>query len=416
MWARTPNLGQWITPPSLPPTTYCRRLLIPNSPEWVGIVSGALRELTFASAWRDAYGISAEDAAARALVMYELYLNSGAEGDCEDMACCEPEPVLKRIDDETGRPQVSYDGGETWQPDPNDPQFGVMQLPPIVAGGTTKCDAASNALQHFTDVVNASSSNIATAGSVYALGVAMATVLLEVFIIVVTGGLGSPLALTIAAMLMGVGTSVINMGQEAFDAYWDSDAFDKVLCALYCNIGDNGQFTEDQYQAWRTQMYSDLDSSPALDFVMTTVNAGGAAGLSNMASYGGSADSDCGECGCDPEPLVYWTRSDETIVGLYPDEDGFYEVSTGSETPYAGWYGTVSFHNPDGSVVAPFANCWRVTDVTWPDIEPSLAGAINCTTGGYETPPLSSFCYAAIQWYTTSGAWSIRFKVDDTCP
>jgi len=236
--------------------------------------------------------------------MYEQYLNSGTEGDCDDMACCEPEPVLKRINEDTGRPQVSYDGGETWQPDPDDPQYAVMQLPSIVTGDTTKCDAASNALQHFTDVVNWSSSNIATAGTVYALGVAVATVLIEIMLLVVTGGASLVLVPTIAAMLMGVGTQVFELGQEGFDAYWDSDAFDIVLCALYCNIGEDGKFTEDQYQSWRTQVNSELPSSPARDFVMTTVNAGGAAGLSNMASYGGAADSDCSECPCAPCEMV----------------------------------------------------------------------------------------------------------------
>lgn len=292
-------MGEYITPPSVPEDVYCRRLLIPNSPEWIGTVTGALMSLIYSSEWKQTTGITTEEAANRAREMFNEYLNSGNDGECGDMACCDEKIKEYRVNPTTGRPEVRYNGGD-WQPDPSDPQFGILAQPPIVGEGmpSTKCDAASNALQHFEDIVNGTSSNIATASSLFTFVVAIVTVLLEVFIIIVSGGAGSPLALTIAGMIWGAAQAVFTAGQAAFDDYWTTDALDKVLCALYCNIGENGQFTENQYQAFLTDVRFELPSSPARDLVLTAITAGGAVGLSNMASYGGSADSDCSECAC----------------------------------------------------------------------------------------------------------------------
>lgn len=296
-----------------PPETMQVTLCIPKNRSYLSSFFGALWQLTYWNYWENN---GTDDGAKVAAVWREHWYSWDRELndiECEDdMGKCCTEPIKEsRLNPDTGRPEVRYDGG-AWQPDPSDPQFAVFAQPPIVGGGSssTKCDAASNALQHFTDVVNATSSNIATASSVYTFAVAIVTVLLEVAIIIITGGLGSPIALTIVGMIWGAGSAVFTAGQAAFDDYWSTDNLDIVFCALYCNIGENGQFTEDQYQAWRTQVNFELPSSPARDLVMTTVNAAGAVGLSNMASYGGSADSDCSECGCD-EPTF------DIYAGMY---------------------------------------------------------------------------------------------------
>jgi len=416
------NKGEegWSIPDVIdPPESMSVTICIPKNIDHMKAFWGALWELTF---WNNWQRNEAHEGKLVADVWYRYWLSwdrNMTDIDCEDgMATCCIDPVIEnRIDPVTGRPQIRVDGG-AWRADPADPKNKVMLQPPIVGDGlpSTKCDAASNALQHFTDIVSATSSNIATAGSVYALAVAICTVIIEVMVILATGGLGSPLALTVAGMIWGAGTAALAAGQAAFDDYWDSDALDVVFCALYCNIGDNGQFTEDQYNAFLSDVRFELDSSPARDLVITVITAGGAAGLSNMASFGGSADGDCSECGCGDDPIVWWTNANEETTGIFPDEDGYYTVSTGEVTAYpgVGFYGTVSFAPPD--TIAPFPNCWRVVDVEWPDIEPSLSGAINCATGGFETPPLSSFCYAKIQWFRAGGSWSIKFRVDTTCP
>jgi len=55
-----------LTPPTLPLDTFCRKLEIPNSPEWLGSVNGALLSQMFASGWQVGDdGISEDEAAAR---------------------------------------------------------------------------------------------------------------------------------------------------------------------------------------------------------------------------------------------------------------------------------------------------------------------------------------------------------------
>lgn len=417
--AKKANNGYPIPNVIDPPESMQVTLCVPKNRDHLATFFGALFELTIWTSWQKDTAHSAVEVAdvwSRYWYSWDRNLN---DIECEDdMGKCCTEPIKEsRLNPDTGRPEVRYDGG-AWKPDPSDPQFAVFAQPPIVGGGSsnTKCDAASNALQHFTDVVNATSSNIATASSVYTFAVAIVTVLLEVAIIIITGGLGSPIALTIVGMIWGAGSAVFTAGQAAFDDYWSTDNLDIVFCALYCNIGENGQFTEDQYQAWRTQVNFELPSSPARDLVMTTINAAGAVGLSNMASYGGSADSDCSECGCDPEPTVWFVNANEEIVGLFPDEDGFYTAETGSDTVYPGlWYGTIWFREPPPTNESPYANCWNIGDVTYPSGAPTDAGIILCATGGYQSFPWTDTCYAAIQKVSNSAPWSIRFTVNEEC-
>jgi hypothetical protein len=212
--------------------------------------------------------------------------------------CCVEQPQLKRFDPVTGRPQVSIDGGATWTPDPEDPQYSIRKpLPPIPAGVVpSKCDAARNAYSGVLTIVNDTSANIATASTVYELAVAITGALLNVFFIITTGGLATPLINTITGIIWGVGTAAFEMGQAGFDAYWSETVLDKLLCALLDNIGDDGSFTDAQYNAFRDQFRFETASSPARDLVLTAVGVGGANGLSLLAASGASTSGDCSEC------------------------------------------------------------------------------------------------------------------------
>lgn len=395
-----------------PPETMEVTLCIPKDRSYLSSFFGALFQLTYWNYWENN---GTDDGKKVAAVWYEHWMSWDREMsdiDCEDgMAKCCVEPIKEqRINPVTGRPEVRYDGG-AWQQDPNDPQFAVLVQPPIVGAGfpSTKCDAASNALQHFTDIVNDTSSNIATASSVFQLAVAVSTVLLEVFIIVVSGGAGSPVALTIAGMIWSAAGAVFAAGQAAFDDYWSSDALDVVLCALYCNIGENGQFTEDQYNAFLTDVRFELPSSPARDLVMTAITVGGAAGLSNMASYGGSADSDCEECGCDEPEQRVWFRNGGMAypaVEIFPDEDGVYTV-TCNQFDVNGYYGVVQFSEDMEETDYLMCGNWIIDS----DGGSVAAYTWDCVTG--EENELSN-CWAGRQRYLAA-PWTMTFTVYPPC-
>lgn len=268
--------------------------------QWIPIILGALQPLKYPEYWG---GTLEENRRARkdfGILLNQIML----EEDCDmPKACCEDTIYIYRTNASTGRMERSSDDGETWTPDPADPLFMVKPLPPITTnvGSALKCDAATNCLEHIEDLITTTSENIGTAITVFDLAVAVAGFLLEVFLIVLTGGAATPAALTIAGLIWAAANAAFIEGKTAFDDYWTNDAKDKILCALFCNIGNDGRFTEAQYNGFKTDARVALTPSPALDMVMTSLNAGGFQGLNQMASYGAAADADCSDCiDCQP--------------------------------------------------------------------------------------------------------------------
>lgn len=71
----------YITPNSIPAGRICRPVFIPDDPEWMAIVSGALNELAFAYNWEQVTGISAQDAAAVGLEMWLAHVQDECASD-----------------------------------------------------------------------------------------------------------------------------------------------------------------------------------------------------------------------------------------------------------------------------------------------------------------------------------------------
>jgi len=70
-------VGKWITPPTLPTDKYCRQITIPNSPEWIGIVSGALLPMVYKNSWEQGeLAISPDDASEAAFLMLQAFWES----------------------------------------------------------------------------------------------------------------------------------------------------------------------------------------------------------------------------------------------------------------------------------------------------------------------------------------------------
>jgi len=285
----------WPLPIEVGEPYKCIKIYIPNDQYDRGAFWGALFELTYSWNWQQNPPEKAREVSDMwSEIWWDAYERSNG------MNCCDDQPVEHRYNPETGRPEVSYDGGATWREDPNDIQNQIPLYPPLVTGGggKTKCDAATNASEHINELIEATKTNLETATTVFSLAQAVAEAALAIFIVIVSGGTLSPLVATLMAAIWAAAQGVFALGIEAYDAYWTVDKKDAILCALYCNIGENGQFTEAQYQSFRSKVKSTLPASPAFDIVMTTINAGGATGLSQMASYGNAAEADCSSCDC----------------------------------------------------------------------------------------------------------------------
>jgi len=308
----------FIVPPEVSPERKCIEFWIPNDVYDRGAFWGAMFELTYSWNWQVVDGGNAQDMADMWLKIWtEAYERSNG------VTCCNQTPILHRIDPVTGQPQVSYDNGTTWVPDPNAIPNQITLLPPLVHDGSlsTKCDAATNASEHVNELIEATGTNLETAGTVFALAVAIAEAVLALFLILVSAGTLAAPVTAVATAIWAAATSLFALGEEAYDTYWTTDKKDAILCALFCNIGENGQFTEAQYQAFRTKVYSTLPASPALDIVMTSINAGGAIGLSQMASYGNAAEADCSSCDCGGVCGANWIDYNSVTHGHIIDFD-----------------------------------------------------------------------------------------------
>jgi len=290
-------------PPSHPdePPFVCVQI----NQHWIPYIIGLLRPAKFPEYWA---GTLDENRNARRDVQ-NLIDQFQVMEECGDMTiCCEDAVYIYRINPDDGHYERSSDGGTTWTPDPEDPASKIRQLPPIVRDTVpaTKCDASTNILEHFEDILILQSEQLGTAITVFELAVAVAGLLLEIFLIVITGGASSPYALTIAAAIWAAATAALNEGKTAFDDYWDNDNKDIVLCAIYCNIGDDGRFTEAQFAQYQHKVKADLPPGAARDFGLTAAHAGGAAGFNQMAAYGNAANADCTSCGCNDICATRW--------------------------------------------------------------------------------------------------------------
>lgn len=69
----------FITPPDMGSGEVCRTLTIPNTQEWLGIFNAALLTLANVYNYEQLYGtdLTPEECAAKAMVIYEEYLNPG---------------------------------------------------------------------------------------------------------------------------------------------------------------------------------------------------------------------------------------------------------------------------------------------------------------------------------------------------
>lgn len=66
----------FLTPEMTPAATVCRRLFIPDSPEWLALVNGALVEMTRRCNWEAFGAVTASEAAASAQIMFLDFLES----------------------------------------------------------------------------------------------------------------------------------------------------------------------------------------------------------------------------------------------------------------------------------------------------------------------------------------------------
>lgn len=278
-----------------PPKT-CLQIEIPDHPDWKAVISGLLFELTYWFNWERTGDTSGAQCAA---VWKEVYNSI----DWSSMSCCCDDPVIiKRINPDTGLPEQSTDGGVTWKGIPGGISSYIVQpVPPVTSGvAADKCDAAANAMGQVELWISQVTTDFDTAVSLFEFAIfVLEAILAAVLVILSAGTLTALEALVLPTIGAAVGAAY-SAGKAAFVAYWTDPTKEKVRCALYCNIGDDGSYTDAQFSQVWNEINDELPPSPAKMLFMGFLSSVGAAGLNAMAASGLESDADCSGCDCVP--------------------------------------------------------------------------------------------------------------------
>ena len=332
------NREGWELPDVIDPPESMRVMIcIPKNVTHMKAFWGALYELTFWDNWQPD---PEHKGTLVARVWYRYFLSwqrSMSElEECEgDMSqCCVPPAITVRIDPETGVIVQSTDGGNTWTPQPNGlPSVIVQPIPPVTSGvAATKCDAATNVAGQVDVWIDQVSNDFTTATTLLEFGQAVILAIVGAVLVVITGGGLAPLEALILAALGAALAAAWGAGKAVFDAYWTTDVKDAILCAAYCNIGEDGSYTDAQFSAFWNNVNSDLPPSPAKMLFMGFLSSVGKAGLNAMAASGMSADADCSDCSCTcTAALGFDTGGYATVLSV--DEDTCTVVLQSVEDP-----------------------------------------------------------------------------------
>lgn len=267
--------------------------------------------------------------------------------------CCNDQETLHRVTTD-GEMEISTDGGETWQPDPNDPRKTGTQLPNTIpgTGSDKKCNAATNAVDNFKDAQAAFGVSIDEAGTVVGLALAIAA---ELLLLVLSVGTAAevlvPLLISTAVALFGL--VVVDYNAEFTEAVWS-----QLTCDLFCTIGSDGQFNAAQLINLQARLDSDFSGNVALTF-SGILTGWGLVGLNNACITGVAATADCSDCDCSLECALAtqdWEIGTVTSTDTDPDT-GITTVVVESEfismTNSVRW-GTFADSAPDGCVCIGF--------------------------------------------------------------
>ncbi len=276
----------YLTPDTAPEDTICRVMHIPNDMYWIAIVDGAVSELVKTYNFEKYGSATPSEVSSRFLAMYADFI----ESTCDMSGCCY-DTVSHRVTSD-GEMQISINGGD-WIQDPEDPRItGIALPPPIIDETHTKCDAATNGRQHFSDFIDDEGTALGAESNVLVLAGLVAALIVAVFF----GQLEAIPA--IVPLIIGAIPALVGLGAAAWTAYWNSDALDVILCSLFCAMSDDGTMTQDQMDDFIARLRAGLTPGIALDVLINQINAIGLVGLNNMISYGESADADCSACLC----------------------------------------------------------------------------------------------------------------------
>ncbi len=220
--------------------------------------------------------------------------------ECGEMSgnCCLELYIIQRVNVTTGLLEISINNGVSWQPAPGSlPTMIVQPVPPVTSGvSATKCDAATNAMQHIDDWITHVGTDFDTATTLVEFAALVVLAIVNAVLLILSEGALTAAELQIIGVISAALAAVWAGGKTLFVDYWSSDNKDKILCALFCTIGSDGSFTDGQFSEFWNKASADLPGGLAKSLFLGFMSSIGSQGLSTMAATGASADADCSGC------------------------------------------------------------------------------------------------------------------------
>jgi len=299
---------------------------VPVPKDW-GHIRAFMGQLTELSKWLTWEKDGTDSAARAARRWLEITECVAKEIDCimaNDCGCSGDDITNQRYTPD-GHLEVSHDGGDTYEnADDIDPRFNSPVFPPLPGddGDEKKCTAANALVAFLKEQKGASSDVLGAAGGFAGLVVAVAAA-------VAATGVGIVAAVVIALM-GGILHIIASGGQAIFDDSFTDTVWDKLLCAAFCRLSDDGSFDEAGWQGLISDA-AGFGSYPADAWLSYMIKTAGLVGATNMARSGIIGTASCDSCACeDCSNLTNWEVVFGTIITQSPGYMKLSSVSSGS--------------------------------------------------------------------------------------
>lgn len=211
-----------------------------------------------------------------------------------DNTCCDHATTTTSRVTNNYELQISYDNGDTWLPDPDDPRATTPSFPPLPSNTPSlRCQAAWNMRKGFEDACGALAEVLNAALTI----VALATVIAGVIAVII---LRPTEAYKLIPVVIQLANAFQGMTAAEFSAALTNSVFDQLQCAIYCVLNDDGQITNlDAFASKIDAVFGDSVPRNAFRLIIYGV---GVIGLNAMGSTDrGAIGYDCSECGCSCE-------------------------------------------------------------------------------------------------------------------
>lgn len=269
---------------------------------WIPYIIGALWPMKFPEYWA---GTLDENRNARRDAVNLIAIFEQALEDCGmSNGCCDGSDILITVLTRVtidGKIQISIDNGATWHDNPKAPYVTTPQLPPYIATnpGTNKCDVASNVWEQMHVTAENFKTYYATLSTLKDILAAMVGALAEAILAI----LDAPdAALSLIPAIIEWAKNAFTLTPEEYNALFTEEAWNRMLCILYCNTPDDGSYEETDF----LNILADCATIPGGDGFQTVgeifkgmIKFWQVSGLNTIASTGTVHGADCSDCDCE---------------------------------------------------------------------------------------------------------------------